>query len=808
MPLPATALLRHCLLLFALISGLSVCAPPARAQVAVDGQSITAQARSQLQQSSSRLQQIRKSLADIESAQTLRSLSDQALEVQRVAEQVVRELGPELERLDARIAQLGELAEGRSEGSAVANQRKSLGSQRSQVDDLIKQGNLLSVEARQLSEAIEKERVQRLGQQLGLRVASPLSPLLWQKVIAQVPADLQRFDVLLRQQRQALERGIGKHGLALPLTAVGVALVLFFPLRLWLRRLGRRLAASERAPRGRLRRTGLAVWLLLVGTVLPGLAVLVLVSALKAVDGIAPRFVQVADTVVSATFLAAFIAALSACLLVPKRPSWRLLPLDDQAAARLRKYAWMAAGLMWVTWVGRSINRAARTSEITGVALDGLLALGYIGLIMAMLISLTRLHRRQQRELAAQAAAGNRVSPASRHPGGWAVLVRVFGHLTVAAALLATLLGWINLAMFAAQQMIWLGVVGMALLLLLKFADDLAMRVFAADSPSGKAVMLATGLSESRLEQAGVLASALLRLGLIFLALIAIALPQGNSAVVLGWFETLRNGISLGDTVLRPWTLVRALMVLGIGLGVLQLVQRWLVDTYLPKTSMDAGGRNSVSTVARYLGLAIVALWTVAALGLGLQKLALLVSALSVGIGFGLQAITQNFFSGLILLAERPVKIGDLVRIGDLEGDVRRISVRATEIQAGDKSTLIVPNSELITKTVRNMTLSNPTGRVQIKFQVPLSTDVARLREVLLGVYAAHPGVQQEPAPSFYVDGIDGGMITINSFGHVGSPRNVYAVKSDLLFELLVALKAAGIALSTPTDVHLLKGSE
>ena len=807
--MPVTALLRHCLLLFALVIGLSAVMPLAQAQVQQSGEALAGQVRSQLQQSTAQVQQIRKSMADIESSETLRSLSEQALEVQRVADQAVRELGPELERLDARIAQLGELAEGSSEGSTVANQRKSLGNQRNQVDDLIKQGNLLSVEARQLSEAIEKERVQRLGQQLGLRVASPLSPLLWQKVIAQVPADLERFDVLLRQQRQALERGIGKHGWALPLAAVGVALVVFFPLRLWLRRLGRRVAASERAPKGRLRRTGLAVWLMLVGTVLPGVSALVVVAALKAIDGIAPRFVQVADSVVSASFLAAFIAALSACLLVPKRPSWRLLPLDDQAAARLRKYAWMAAGLMWVTWVGRSINRAARTSEITGVALDGLLALGYIALIMAMLMSLTRLHRRQQRELAEQAAAsGGNVSPAARRQGGWAVLVRVFGHLTVAAALLATLLGWINLAMFAAQQMIWLGVVGLALLLLLKFADDLAMRVFAADSPSGKAVMLATGLSGNRLEQVGVLASALLRLGLIFLALIAIALPQGNSAVVLGWFDTLRNGITIGDTVLRPWTLVRALMVLGIGLGVLQLLQRWLVDTYLPKTSMDAGGRNSVSTVARYLGLAIVALWTLAALGLGFQKLALVVSALSVGIGFGLQAITQNFFSGLILLAERPVKIGDLVRIGDLEGDVRRISVRATEIQAGDKSTLIVPNSELITKTVRNMTLSNPTGRVQIKFQVPLSTDVAQLREVLLGVYAAHPGVQEEPAPSFYVDGIDGGMITINSFGHVGSPRNVYSIKSDLLFELLVALQAASIALSTPTDVHLLKDSQ
>ncbi len=99
------------------------------------------------------------------------------------------------------------------------------------------------------------------------------------------------------------------------------------------------------------------------------------------------------------------------------------------------------------------------------------------------------------------------------------------------------------------------------------------------------------------------------------------------------------------------------------------------------------------------------------------------------GIGFGLQVITQNFVSGLILLAERPVKIGDWVKLGDQEGDIRRISLRSTEIQVGDKSTLIVPNSELVTKTVRNMTMGNNQGRIQIQFAVPPSTDVGNLRQ-------------------------------------------------------------------------------
>ena len=229
----------------------------------------------------------------------------------------------------------------------------------------------------------------------------------------------------------------------------------------------------------------------------------------------------------------------------------------------------------------------------------------------------------------------------------------------------------------------------------------------------------------------------------------------------------------------------------------------WLTDTYLPKTELDLGARNSVSTVARYVGIIIAVIWALSAMGLQLSKLALLVSALSVGIGFGLQVITQNFVSGLILLAERPVKIGDWVKLGDQEGDIRRISLRSTEIQVGDKSTLIVPNSELVTKTVRNMTMGNNQGRIQIQFAVPPSTDVGNLRQALLDAYTAHTNVLKQPAPTVYIDSIAGGQITINSFAYVASPRQVYATRSDLYFSLLQILAERNIPLSTPTDIHI-----
>ena len=215
-----------------------------------------------------------------------------------------------------------------------------------------------------------------------------------------------------------------------------------------------------------------------------------------------------------------------------------------------------------------------------------------------------------------------------------------------------------------------------------------------ADSKVGQTILLSTGLSVSRLEQAGVLLSAALRTIVVLIALLALVAPFGNIGAVVERFSSLfTSGFDIGGTKLEPVRIVLAVLVLLAGLAVTQLVQRWLTDTYLPKTELDLGARNSVSTVARYVGIIIAVIWALSAMGLQLSKLALLVSALSVGIGFGLQVITQNFVSGLILLAERPVKIGDWVKLGDQEGDIRRISLRSTEIQVGDKSTLIVPNS-------------------------------------------------------------------------------------------------------------------
>ena len=750
---------------------------------------------------------VRRSLDDADAPETLKTLSERAMQAKRDAETALLALAPQLDQIDARIAQLGPLDDGATEERSITRQRSALDQQRSQLDADIKRGKLLAEDARQLSEAIEKTRAQQFGEQLGRKVASPLSPSLWRQFAASAPGDFKRIEALGRQAGNGLTTAVARQGWTWPLLGAALALVLLFPLRWWLRRLGRRYAASDHAPAGRLRRTGLAVWLLAVGTLLPGLAAMAVVGGLNAISAIPPRLESASGVFVSASFVAAFIGALAGCLLAPHTPSWRLLRIDDGAALRLRRLAWGAAGLTWLTLLLREINRAARTSHVSTVTLDGLIALTYVAVIMSMLATLTLLHRRRAAE-AAQAEQQNDVAPGAKPQvarSGWLVLARLGGHLSVLAALLATLLGYLNFAMFVAQQMVWVTVVVLAISLLTRFADDLALWLFTPDGALGRTLRLSTGMSAARLEQAGVLLSALLRVCLVLLGIAAVTAQFGNLGALHGWAGTLAEGVKVGGKLLRPSAVLWAVVVLLLGLGLMKVLQQWLVDTYLPRTGLDVGARNSVSTVARYLGIVLAVLWALATLGIGFEKLALLASALSVGIGFGLQAITQNFVSGLILLAERPVKIGDWVKIGDQEGDIRRISVRSTEIQVSDKSTLIVPNSELITKTIRNMTMAGALGRVQIQFSVPLGTDVGKLRQLLLELFAENARVLAEPAPAVYVDSISGGQVALNCLAYVPSPRNVYGVRSELLFELLQRTAAEGIALSSPTDIHLVR---
>jgi len=402
------------------------------------------------------------------------------------------------------------------------------------------------------------------------------------------------------------------------------------------------------------------------------------------------------------------------------------------------------------------------------------------------------------------------VDEGSRVLSMWQLIAMAVDRLVLLIAIVSLLSGYVAFGSFAIRQLVWVGLVLGAAYLLSAVIDDLLMAWLKRHSATAGAdtAAKAGAPAGSLYGQVAVLASGAVRVGLWLFALTLLFAPSGESPAEL-WQSSIQwqQGLSLGEFQLNPGATFRGLAVLVAGFAIVRGLRAWLASRYLPSTSLDVGMRASAATLFGYAGSVAVVAMALSTLGIGLERIAWVASALSVGIGFGLQAVVQNFVSGLILLAERPVKVGDWVSLGGIEGDVRRINVRATEIQMSDHSTVIVPNSEFITKVVRNVTLADPLGLVQVKLPVPVGTDAVQVRDILLAVFVEEPDILDAPEPAVLLDSVDDGQLMFVATGYVRTPRIAGRVRSAVLFAMLARLEAAGLTLSrTPT--MLLKVSQ
>ena len=264
-------------------------------------------------------------------------------------------------------------------------------------------------------------------------------------------------------------------------------------------------------------------------------------------------------------------------------------------------------------------------------------------------------------------------------------------------------------------------------------------------------------------------------------------------------------GITIGSVQLSPGSLAIAVAAFVIGMALTRLVQRGLTRRIFPRTQIDPGVQNSVSSGIGYIGFALSVLVAIAVTGIDVSNLALIAGALSVGIGFGLQAIVNNFVSGLILLAERPIKVGDWIKIGDHEGTVKRINVRSTEIQTFQRSEVIIPNSDLISSSVINYTHKDRYGRIDIGVPVAYGTDPNRVSDILLELVQDHPMIATWPESYVYFHAFDDHAMRMQLRVYLIDINNFMIVTNDLHFSIAKRLREEGIGFPLPRrDVRML----
>ncbi len=266
--------------------------------------------------------------------------------------------------------------------------------------------------------------------------------------------------------------------------------------------------------------------------------------------------------------------------------------------------------------------------------------------------------------------------------------------------------------------------------------------------------------------------------------------------------------IPVGDnvySVIQIVVLIGLLFVLVIGAG---LVSNLLRSRILQMAGISSGAQAVIATLTRYTLIAIGMVVLLQIWGLDLSSLTLLASALGVGIGFGLQNIAKDFGSGLVLLFERPVQVGDFVEVGEFMGTVARIGARSTNIKTLSQVSVIVPNSYFLENQVINWSHDNPLSRIAIPVGVSYNSEPETVRKILLEAGQDHPDIVALPAPQVFFKGFGDSALNFELLVWLVEPNRQPIIKSDLYFSIFKLLRQHQIEIPFPQrDLHLRSGS-
>lgn len=688
--------------------------------------------------------------------------------------ETAEKLRPRLEEIRGQIEKLGPPPgkDAPAETPSIAGERTRLTTEATVVDGAIKAAELTWVRARQLIERITVLRHSLFARNLLQRLPSPLLPALWRDAASKYPAVGWRVNYLWSDwwswaQRKQLELSI------LVLSSIAVFLV----LRLLAWRLTNRNRFKSRTQPPSFFERALSVSWTAPARMLPGVAAaLLLYGGLDAIELLFPPWDEVGAGGLKGILLFVAVATLVKTVLAPKEPAWRLVELSDASARRITRLLQGIAAVYALDYILTECSRAFFVPLALSVVQSFATSLAFAALLIGLLLTPFT-----PKEGTADGRVVSRHDPRWLKAPLWVIALGLIG---------VSLLGYVSLGRFIAQQIVVTGVVA-----LIAGLGYLAIRALTREPsettrPVGSMLEARFGLDAPKRNQIARLTEAALTIALGFAILPVLMLQWGFSgADIRDWLKSLLFGFEIGQFRISLARILLGIVLFVALLLVTRLIQRWLRDRVLNQARVDPGISNSIETVAGYTGIGLAALLAISYAGFDITNLAIVAGALSVGIGFGLQSIVNNFVSGLILLIERPVKVGDWIVVGTQEGIVRRISVRATEIETFDRASLIIPNSLLITGTVTNWTHRNMLGRVVIRVSTSPKANPDVVLEVLSEVARKTAGILEQPEPLVAFDTLGREQLEFSLSVHVADITRTAKVKTSLRRDILVRLR-------------------
>jgi small-conductance mechanosensitive channel len=728
------------------------------------------------------------------------------------------------------------------EPSDIAAKRSELNAEFATVSGRVKQADLAVLQAEELMRGAVQARQDFFTAQVLARGPSPLAPAVWSQALPELGRALRRLDAAgLERWRavgtaEAIPAGQRLRDILIAVSGLALALAIGWPLR---RVLIRRFGRDPGLPSPTLGRRVLAA---AGGGIARGLISVLAISAVSAAV-IAGDPKSLFAALVQALGLAAVAVILFTTLawaaLAPAQPAWRILPVDDNAARAIyrRVVVAMAIAAIHIVFFGIAddIQASAALRAALPALVDTALALTLISLLPSALWRDARTAGRSpDHELpesadaahlsadaappaAASLAAATESVAAPTAPalgGRWWFVARALAGAVALSVPFWAMLGYARLATYLNTVLVRTAAAIAAFLLLRLLASEAlaallgrtdetaAEGVAPAEQPRFRRWLALSDQAARYLEFWLLLAVDVLMIigGIVVAALILGTRPADLWSGVVEVFA----GFTIGKIRLSPVDISLGIVLFAVVLGITRLVQRFIDERVLKRTRADAGVRNSLLAGIGYVGFFLAAVIGISTAGVDLSNFAIIAGALSVGIGFGLQNIVNNFVSGLILLVERPIKVGDVVSVGGKDGQVKRISVRATEIETQRRASIIIPNSEILSSAVTNMTHRDATGRVEIALGVAYGSDVQKVRQTLLACAEADYRVLRHPTPHVLFRNFGDSALEFELRCFVGTLADTLYVPSDLRFAIDKAFREQGIDIPFPQrDVRI-----
>ncbi|WP_149738222.1 mechanosensitive ion channel family protein [Rhizobium sp. RU20A] len=709
------------------------------------------------------------------------ALSELKVSVDALARQILTTSAatrPRLEEIKGRLSELGEPpAEGQPpEAAAVTEERQRLMSERNDINALTGQAENLSVSATRLSNAITATRRTLFSK--ALFGVTQISGEMFSTAAA-------AFSVEMQQLGRSLTSWVSFSWSYKRVSLLG-AIFLSLCLALVFLAGSKRLFASifRRDPEddhpSYFRRLSVAFW----STMLPTLSVAAFaVTSYLCLDGfnvlrsdIAPLVSNLLGTVVAVLF----VTALSQAVLAPAHPHWRLVAVSDSGARVL-------TGIIFTMVLINGVDYLlAEVSEVFGSPVVLTVVKSFFA---SILIALVVIGASMVRPL--PPADDDLNARARRWPRYISTPLFLIGIALIAAALT----GYVGLARFIATQITITGAIAVVIYIGMLAGRELSRQGAFADTAIGSRLEKRFGLSAVALDQIG-LAASLGTYALVISIFVPLLFLQWGFQIadIQSWAYRIVTDIRIGNITISLAGILAGLLFFAIGYSITRWFQRWLDSSVMALSRVDTGVRNSVRTGVGYLGVGLAGLVAISAAGIDLSSLALVAGALSLGVGFGLQNIVSNFVSGLILLVERPFKVGDWVTTGTTEGFVKRISVRATEIETFQRQSIMVPNSLFINAPVGNWTHRNRLGRADIAVTVGYDANPRRILEILADIADKQPQVLKNPAPMTVFAGFGDERMTFEVRVFLADIVSSIGVRNDIRLQIFERFREEGIA--------------